>query len=252
MSYTYPAPLSAKDVWTYPTRTLTTTKFPFWSAIILQTRGSVSVPANTTVNVVIQPPSGETWLVWIDASIERIISHVRYSDFDGTTARIHVDGTNPRIGVLKILTDTLYARLTFYNDTSYHTQTAYYGYSGFKLSKPHWVPQRLDTSTKQFKRSTDLPLPDPIKPLNKYKALILGLDPSKPNDYALGIILEEDTPLAIDQTGFPVERKSVYISADALTNLVMQFKSGKIDYVKAGFEPYLKKWKAEGIDLGVV
>jgi len=253
MSYIYPAPLSAKDVWSYPTRTLTTTQFPFWSAIILQTQGSVSVPASSTVNVVIQPPSNETWFVWIDAFIDRgILSNVRYSDFDGTTARIHTDSANPRIGVLKILTNTLYTQLTFYNDTT-SARTAYYGYSGFKLSKPHWVPQRPDsTSTNQFKLSTDLPLPDPIKPLNKYKALILGLDPSKPNDYALGIILEEDTPLAIDQTGFPVERKSVYISADALANLVMQFRSGKIDYVKAGFEPYLKKWKAEGIDLGVV
>jgi hypothetical protein len=25
-----------------------------------------------------------------------------------------------------------------------------------------------------------------------------------------------------------------------------------LDYVKAGYEPYLKKWKSEGIDLGVL
>jgi len=252
MSYIYPPPLSPKDVWTYPTRTLTTTKFPFWSAIILQSQGSVSVSASSTAYVTIQPPSGETWFVWIDAVIERVVPYARYFDFDGTTAREHVDGTNARIGVLKILTNTLYARLTFYNDTT-SAQSAYYGYSGFKLSQPHWVPQRRDTSTKPFKLSTDLPLPDPIKPLDKYKALIRGLDPANPDRYVLAIVLEEDTPLAIDpNTGFPVERKSVYISADVLANLVMQFKSGKTDYVKAGFEPYLKKWKAEGIDLGIL
>ena len=251
MSYIYPPPLSPKDVWTYPTRTLTTTKFPFWSAIILQTQGSTPVSASSTAYVTIQPPSGETWFVWIDALLNvGSLPEVEYSDFDGTTARVHTDNRNPRIGVLKILTNTLYARLKFCNNTT-STQTAYYGYSGFKLSQPIWSPQRPDTSTKPFKLSTDLPLPDPIKPLDKYKTLIRGLDPANPDRYVLAIVLEEDTPLAIDNTGFPVERKSVYISADVLANLVMQFKSGKIDYVKAGFEPYLKKWRAEGIDLGM-
>jgi hypothetical protein len=89
--------------------------------------------------------------------------------------------------------------------------------------------------------------------LDKYKALILGLDPERPDEYALGIILEEDTPLAIDpNTGFPVERKSAYVKADVLADLILKFKSGALDYVKAGYEPYLKKWKSEGIDLGVL
>jgi len=251
MSYVYPAPLSARDVWTYPTRTLTTTQFPFWSAIILQTQGSVSVAASSTVRVVIQPPANETWLVWIDAVIQRVTPYVTYSDFNGTTARVHVDGSNPRVSVLKILTNTLYTQLSFYNDTT-SAQTAYYAYSGFKLSKPHWVPQRIGTD-KVLKQSTDLPLPDPIKPLDKYKALIKGLNPMNPEQYVLAIVLEEDTPLAFDpNTGFPVERKSVYIDANVLADLIKKFKSGEIDYVKAGFEQYLKKWKSEGIDLGVL
>jgi hypothetical protein len=254
MSYVYPPPVSPQDVWTYPTRTLTITQFPFWSAIILQSQGSVSVPSNSNVNVTIQPSPNETWWVWIDAFIDRgIVPYARYSDFDGTTARRHTDSVNPRIGVLKILTNTLYAQLTFYNDTT-SAQTAYYAYSGFKLSKPHWMPQRPDsTSTKPFKLSTDLPLPDPIKPLDKYKALIRGLDPANPDQYVLVIVLEEDTPIAVDPlTRFPVERKSVYIDANVLADLVRKFRSGEVDYVKAGFEQYLKKWKAEGIDLGIL
>jgi len=37
-----------------------------------------------------------------------------------------------------------------------------------------------------------------------------------------------------------------------LANLITQFKSGQLDYVKAGYEKYLLKWKAEGIDFGIV
>jgi hypothetical protein len=235
----------------------------FWSAIILQSWGSVSVPASSTVNVVIQPPSNETWLVWIDFAIDISVpgTYVRYCDYDGTNVRIHTlfftggsyGDVRPHLGVLKVLTNTLYACLQFCNAAP-STFPGYYGYSGFKLSQPLWTPRRLDSvPAKPLKLSTDLPLPDPIKPLDKYKALILGLDPSKPGDYALGIVLEEDTPLAVDpDTGFPVERKSVYISANALADLVVQFRKSTIDYVKAGFEPYLRRWKSEGIDLGVL
>jgi hypothetical protein len=69
----------------------------------------------------------------------------------------------------------------------------------------------------------------------------------------LAVILEEDTPLAVDEnTGFTVERKSVYVLADVLADLITKFRTGALDYVKAGYEPYLRKWKAGGIDLGVV
>jgi len=238
-------------------------KFPFWSAIITQNANTVSVAGSSTSTVYIQPAAGETWLLWIDFGLGNYNpgSYVAYCDYDGTTLRQHtVDepvGTYankyPVLHVAKILTNSLYAALRF-NNSSPSAYTGYYGYSGFKLSKPLWSSQRLDPSPrKPFKLSTDLPLPDPIKPLDKYKALILGLDPSKPFDYALGVILEEDTPLAVDPaTGFPVERKSAYVSATTLANLITQFKSGQLDYVKAGYEPYLKKWKAEGIDFGIV
>lgn len=36
------------------------------------------------------------------------------------------------------------------------------------------------------------------------------------------------------------------------TDPVTKFRKGTLDYMKAGYEPYLKKWKSEGIDLGIL
>jgi hypothetical protein len=253
-------PLTAADVWSYSNRTLTQSKFPFWSAIITQVQGS-GTSGFGGLNIDIQPPPGETWWVTICFSGDSAEIHdIRYYDFDGSTARLHgmivlnasYENVKPFV-ITRVLTNKLYARLYFHDSNSSTPNTVYYGYSGFKLSQPLWSPKRLVETGKPFKLKTDLPLPDILKPLDKYKALILGLNPAKPKEYALGIILEEDTPLAIDpETNFPVERKSVYVEANFLADLIRRFKSGAIDYVKAGYEPYLKKWKSEGIDFGIL
>jgi hypothetical protein len=144
----------------------------------------------------------------------------------------------------------MYARLYYYNADPTSSCAMRYGYSGLKLSRPLWSPKRLEGRALPFKKATDAPLPDPIKPLEKYKALIL--DPVS-NEYVLGVVLEENTPLAVDEkTGFPVERMSAYVKADVLADLITKFKSGALDYAKAGYEKYLIKWKSEGIDLGVL
>jgi hypothetical protein len=195
-------------------------------------------------------------------SLKRVI----YQDYDGSTTREHVrkywgqisTGANATVYgiatceliISRILTNTLYARLTGYCSAA---TTLTYGYSGFKLSQPQWTPVKtVPLGTKPFKRPTDLPLPSPIKPLEKYKVEILGLDPSKPNDYCLAIILEEGTVLAIDPiTGFPVERMSAYVPADTLADLITQFKQGKLSPDETGYTKYIMKWKNEGIDLGI-
>jgi hypothetical protein len=244
-------------------------KVPFWSAIIPQTQGTVSAASVTWTYVDIQPPVGETW--WIRLNQYGYASsgyqiYMLYYDYDGTTRREHagrnrVPATNPAyghyfehdyMGYDKIITNTLYASLTWYQNTG-ATQTYGYGYSGFKLSQPLWTPKRLnDPPAQPWKKPTSLSLPSAIAPLQKYAADILGIDPAKPNEYALGIILEEDTPLAIDEkTGFPVERLTVVVKADVLADFIAKFKAKTADPVATGYARYIKKWLDEGIDLGV-
>jgi hypothetical protein len=247
------------DVWNYPVRTLTQAKFPFWSAIITQTGDSGNLPGGASVDIDIRPPPGETWLVFLTVGgtshLESGDIIITYNRHDGTTPIPHGTTTfhaKPFVNIA-ILTNSMWGRLHIYN-TSNITRRFAYGYSGFKLSQPLHTVIHLDHRAIPFKvEKPDLPLPEPIKVLDKYKALIYGLDPDKPFEYALGVILEEDTPLAVDpNTGYVVERKSVYVLASKLADLVARFKSGELDYVLAGYEPYLKKWKAEGIDLGIL
>jgi hypothetical protein len=257
-------PLTAADVWGYSTRTLTQTKFPFWSAIITQTQGTLSVAADSTAYVSVQPASGETWLVWFDTLLDYYTggSYAAYEDYDGTTARLHIrqytGGTygddKPHISVLKVLTNSLYARLSWNNAYS-AAVSAYYGYSGFKLSQPLWAPKRLnilDIDPQPWKKTKTSPLPSSIAALDKYAYDILGIDPLKPNDYALGIILEEDTPLAVDPaTNFSVERYTAVVEASVLADFIAKFKAGKADPVATGYAKYLKRWKTEGVDFGI-
>jgi len=258
------------DVWSYGTRTLTQSKFPFWSAIITQTQGSVSIPSGSTVYVDIQPPSGETWLIWVDYSHTEIDknyqSNVKYYDYDGTTRRMHFykrrsPTTTYDYGVyfhtyglslMKVLTNSLYGSLCFYQSVG-SEKTAYYGYSGFKLSKPLWSPKRIhNPDPKPWKRKRTKPLPAGLEALEKYAFDIYGINPEKPDEYDVGISLEENTPLAVDPaTNFPVERFTAVVQASTLADLLAKFKAGTLDPVKAGYRKYLNKWKAEGIDFGI-
>ena len=253
--------ISPEDIWTYSTRELTQTKFPFWSATITQTQESVSVGAGATSYVDIQPPSGETWWIEIGAYMGgyQASQWIGYYDYDGTTRRVHIlfaidsgyTRRNPTLSLSRVLTNSRYASIRGTNhDTA--SRNLGYGYSGFKLSKPLWKPRRLNNSInlKPFKKPTDLKLPEIIEALDPYKAEILGLDVEKPDEYVLAVILEEDTPLAVDpKTNFPVERFSAYVKADVLADLIAKFKTGVLDPVKTGYKRYLDKWKVEGIRI---
>jgi hypothetical protein len=239
-------------------------KFPFWSAILTQSANSVTVSAGATYTVAIQPPSGESWLVWVNAFENQTASgsYAAYYAYNGTSATLQYASytyngayglSTPYIAMLELLTSSLYGQIALYNANTDSSCPGGYGYSGFQLSQPLFTPKRLDDPHKPFIVPTSATLPDPIQPLAKYEALILGLDPTKPNDYVLGVILERDTPLAVDPaTGQVLERASQFVSANTLANLITQFQSGQLDYVKAGYEKYLLKWKAERIDFGIV
>jgi hypothetical protein len=253
---------TAADVWSYSTRTLTQSKFPFWSAIITQQEGYVTVLPSSYANVSIQPPSGETWWVEFATAVTGTAAvTMNYYDNDGTNLRLHLStqyNYSYELGggytVSRILTNSLYAALRWYNGSSTNYVYGYYGYSGFKLSQPLWTPKRLTDSMagKPWKKAKSKPLPDLISALDKYAYDILGIDPNRPNNYDLGIILEEDTPLAIDPaTNFPVERLTVVVKADVLADFIAKFKSGKADPVATGYSKYLKRWKEEGVDFGI-
>jgi len=244
-------------------------KNPFWSAVITQARGTISVPTATTTNAYITPPIGETWLVSIDWSmpvIKGYTSYLGYFDFDGTTARSHkilerrVTTNydyghfyyNDCLSALKVLTRNRYAQLRYFQNTG-ASVTGIYGYSGFKLSQSLWSPSRIHASEppKPWKRPKTKPLPSEIKALDKYAVDLLGIDIERPNEYDLAIMLEENTTLAVNEAGIPVELLTVAVKADVLADYISKFKTGEADPDVTGYRKYLDKWKDEGIDLGV-
>jgi hypothetical protein len=216
----------------------------------------VSLPATSETFVDIRPSINETWFVSIDFFINASIynSRVTYYAYDSVTAIPHAQCYISNysysigrafLGVTKILTNSLYARLGFYNDGT-SVITGYYGYSGFKLSKPLYAPAR-NIDLKPFRLKTDLPLPDPVKALDKYKCLIFD---HSVNDYVLAIALEENTPLAIDpSTNEVVESLSVYVRADVLADLILKFKRKELDVEKSGYRKYIDKLLKEGISI---
>jgi hypothetical protein len=242
------------DIWNYPTRELTITKFPFWSAIIAQTYGTVSLPPNLMTYVIIQPPSNETWLVWIDFYMDTTTqnSEVLYHDYDGSTGHRHTScrtgGTYgsimPHLGVLKILTNSLYARLAF-NNVSASSLLGYYGYSGFKLSQPIWTSKKTSdaaASPRPWNKPTEQPIPDMLKPLSKYIADVWS---DVQEEYVQAIVLEKDTVLAVDpDTNFPVERLDVVISVQDFLKGLADFKAKPAE---TGYKKYFDKWASEGI-----
>jgi len=234
-------------------------KYPFWSAIIEQQQGSVSVAANSTANVDIQPPSGETWLIWLSMDLNFVASgsYVAYKDYDGATERTHdrsyIGGSyvnfEPHLELCKILTNSLYARLTAKNTYS-SSVTFYYGYSGFKLSKPIWKPKRLlNNPSKPWKRvPSQYPIPKEVEPLKKYIVDVYDHDLRK---YRQAIILEKNTPLAIDErTGHVVERLTVICYVDRFIERVLKpYKEGTLDLKASGWKKYFDKWAEEGVLL---
>lgn len=234
-------------------------KARFWSSIIDQTAGSISVSANSGQLVTIQPATDETWWIWIDFVMlgRGSAQKVEYYDYDGSAMNLHIreyrSATYTRkeswLSVAKILTDTLYGRLYFENNDD-TARDAYYGYSGFKLSERHWSPKRLSVSPMRFKpwkRKPREKLPERLKGLKDYAWEVLGYG-ENPWEYTLVIMLEEEVPLAVDpETGFPVERSTAFIPAKKLEEFLVKFERGEADPVKTGLDKYIKKWDKESL-----
>jgi hypothetical protein len=262
---------------------------PFWSAIITQVWGSVSVPTATYVYVDIQPPVGETWLIWIDYTLpagKGATNYMYYADYDGAIENLHKalirePTTNYNYGhyfwyqsvnVCKVLTNSLYARFCFYQNTG-ATWTGRYGYSGFKLSQPLWNPLRKHNPEppKSWKRKLTVPLPTEVEALRLYAFEMFSF---RLNDYVPAIMLEEDTPLAVDPaTKFPVERLTAVVTVENLVNILKQredltlrpdvmleappkYRGRRLrelttsEFEEAtGYKKYFQRWGEEGIEI---
>jgi len=281
MSIAHPTRLSAR-IWEYPDRTLTQTKFPFWSAIITQQQYQASVAPNATILVSIQPPAGQTWLIYLDTYLDglRYLQYIYYRDYDGTTVRYHTyrgkSDTYTRlinwIFTAKILTNTLWGQIYAWNDNDTYSRVFRYGYSGFKLSKPVYSPEGLNSSNAQiFKRELTKPLPRPLAKLKEYACELFD---ERTEDYVAHIILEEDVVIARDpETGFPVDTYSIYVTTKNLLNIIArrdkpelrpdivleepkEFKGRKLrDLTKeefeeqTGYKKYFDEWRRKGIEI---
>jgi len=259
-------------------------KFQFWSEIITQVWGEISVPAKTWTYVDVQPPAGEVWMLEFAFTISDVAlsyhHYVSYYDYDGTTRRRHTLAfyryattagyglRRAHLELTRVITNTLYASLGFYHLTS---ATGRYGYSGFKLSEPLWSMNRLSDSNPAWKRKPTKALPAEIAALEPYAVEIYN---PAIDDYELSIMLEEDTVLARDPaTNFPVERLTIVITAEDLVSTIRErdepelrldltievptkYRGRKLrDLSKDEFEEYtghkkyLERWRQEGIEI---
>lgn len=236
----------ADAVWGYANRTLTQAKFPWWSAIITQMQGTVSVPASTTVYVDIKPPTGETWTVEIAFNAENVGSNSifpTYYDFDGVTRRKQLAqrpkgtyGDSQGIILNRVLTNNLYASLGLYNGYA-ESLNFTYGYSGFKLSQPQWSGQKLN-GEKPFKR---------LLPANYTLAFpqlvqMAYLNPDDELAYHLGTEI-----LTIDPTeNEPVETVEYHVTEKDLLKGLVDFKDKPKE---TGWEKIFLILKQKGISL---
>lgn len=236
----------ADAVWTRTTRELTQAKFPFWSAIITQTQGSISVPASSSAFVNIIPSPGEAW--WVEIACVCLFDssgdYVRYFDYDGTTARLHIEDAElggykdnyQRLVLTRYLTNTLYARLEMYNASS-SVQTGYYGYSGFKMSNPQWSAKKTESAILNvpFKR----PVKDVAIPQLAAKAY---LNPENKIAYHLATEV-----LAVDpDKNVPVETVEYHVLEEDLVQKLTEFKANP---EKTGWKKIFDKLVQEGTVL---
>jgi hypothetical protein len=251
------------------------------STIIRQTQ-SVSVPPKTDIFVTIQPPAGQTWLInllaWLiqaGSALWNIIGfehgHVGNAVRNGIYPNYtYPEYKHPYLTLDAIITYDYYGEIYYCTATGLNTPgttTGYYGYSGFVLGTPKYIP-KSDPIPRE--RELTQPLPDKLTPLKKYATELFSEDEG---DYKPAIVLERDTPLAHDPvTGFPIERYTAIITAENLLSIINQrdnplqrptaitergkYKGKKpadltkiefLDY--NGLLKYFMKWSDEGITI---
>jgi len=113
----------------------------FWNSVIEPTVDSGTIEGGATVYLTIQPPSGETWLVFVNAIIfhyvngSYIISYYTDGVSDEEIFGDFCDASRvkyPCLQLIAVITNTKYLKFEFYNNDSASTKRVLM-YSGFKL-----------------------------------------------------------------------------------------------------------------------
>ena len=208
------------DVWKYATRTLTQSQFPFWTEVITQQYHSHSVSGDSSYTVSIQPPTDETWLLFIDFFLNgsNEDSYVQYRQYDGTNTYAHnqhytmghYGDVKPHLNVIKILTHSLYAQL-YYKNTTSSNRTANYGYAGFKLGTKKAEFENLEEiEIRPYERDTKYKIRSEFDGLED---LIKDVYDNTVDDYKQVLYFYKDKTIRKDKkTGHIIEKVSSYIA----------------------------------------
>jgi len=236
--------MQPEDVWSYPTRTLSQTKFPFWSDLIVATGGTVNVPASSGTYVDLQPPSGETWWVPYQMGIENLVSgsYVR-TEYLGTlsvTYGNYKEATGyenywPFIYGMAVIGNGPYIRFAWEN-ASDGVVTGDYVYSAFKLS-PHTILEPLEEMPR---RETEIPYEGPI-PDDLKGADVEFCRRLKRGEWETCVVLERTPIKVLPDTKEVVETRTTLTPLDFL--LANLENIARDDEDRMGFKRFRKKLK---------
>jgi len=234
---------------------------------IVRGNARVSLGAGLEDVIIVQPPAGETWrvspILFLGTELGRCFADI----FDGTTqygvAYDEHETTYRNVCVPPTVIDnTYYCRLIFTNtDTVAHDYA--YTYTGFKIKSSSITyakfkpTKRLVEDLKETMQRNNphsrVTLPDYVKALEKYAFADWEGD--------IAVYVEKDVALRLDEKGNVIERRSRYFKLKEFERLFGDLiadttKRPLMDYIRArsverkmGWEKYIGKWKAEGIEF---
>jgi len=234
---------------------------------LVRATGSFSVAAGSLGVVNVQPAAGEYWIGAFAAQIATAVagSEAFCCHWGGTTRyggmTLMAGGEIwPKAALYTVIDNVLYAQIGTVNaDTAAHLM--FYSYYAIKIksssaSIAKFTPtRRLLSEMNRVRHNphSSITLPDYLKPLEKYAFI------SPEGEVA--IYLEKDVPLRRDERGNIIERLTVYcrlkdferlfgdLIADTTKRPLMTHIRARSVERKMGWEKYIDKWKAEGIEF---
>jgi len=226
----------------------------------------VTVAAGSGASVFIQPPAGETWRITLGGYMAIDIANARtligfYDGIKGAPMiyprRDGITGGPVRmfapVQTRGVITNSLYFWVYGYNPDTV-SRTFRYSYSGVKLKSSSIEIAKLSACMQTVKSNPhSIVLPDYLEPLKGYAFIDFEGD--------VAIYLEKDTPLRKDEVGNIIERLDISCKlrdferlfaeeiADTTKRPLMTYIRDRSVAQNMGWEKYIDKWKAEGIEF---